>query len=171
MTKSKMPPKGTGRPDIFQTKNPDIAVQPLLEYVPAGKKIWCCASGEGRMVNYIAGQGYDVIGTDILHGFDFLDPMAQVPDFDFIIENPPYSIKDKWIQRCYDLGKPWALLLPITAMGEQARVAMYKKHGIQLFLPKQRIEFITPNGTEGGGWFYAAWFCHGFDFPNEINFE
>lgn len=123
------------------------------------------------MVNYMIEQGYDVTGTDILQGFDFIDPLCPKPRHDLIIENPPYSIKDKFISRCYEIGKPWALLLPISAMGEQERVRMYKKYGIQVFLPKARIEFITPNGTEGGGWFYAAWFCSGFGFPQDIMYE
>ena len=167
--KTKMPPKGTGRSDIFQTKDPEIALPPILKYVGKEHKIWSPSAGKGRMVDYMRGQGYQVIGTDILTGFDFIDPMAPVPDYDFIIENPPYSIKDKYLQRCYDLGKPFALLMPITALGEQARVAMYAKYGIQILLPSERTLFITPNGTEGGGWFFAAWFCWKF-LPEQICF-
>jgi len=168
--KSKMPPKGTGRPDNFQTLNPEVAVQPILDGIPKDKVIWCPASGEGRMVKYMREQGYTVISSDILQGWDFLDTMSELPEFDCIIENPPYATKDKWLQRCYDLGKPFALMLPATAIGEQGRVKMYNKYGVDIFLPNARIEFITPNGTEGGGWFYAAWFCKGIKFPkwNEI---
>jgi len=157
--KSKMPPMGSGRPNNFQTKDPHIALPPILQHVTKEKKIWCCSSGEGRLVDYIRDEGYDVTGTDILNGFDFLDSFAEIPDFDIIIENPPYDIKDKWLQRCFDLGKPFALLLPAAAIGEQKRVAMYKKYGIQIMLPTARTQFITPNGTEGGAWFYSAWFC------------
>lgn len=118
MNKTKMPPKGNGRPNNFQTKDPHIALPPILKHVSKENRIWCPASGEGRMVNYMRDAGYHVDDTDIMHGFDFLDAFSSIPDYDVIIENPPYDIKDKWIHRCYDLGKPFALLLPITAMGE-----------------------------------------------------
>lgn len=167
--KSKMPQMAAGRPDNFQTKDPHIALPPILQHVPKNKKIWCNASGEGRMVDYMREQGYQVTNNDLIHGFDFLSSFAEIPDYDVIIENPPYSIKDKWLQKCFDLGKPFALLLPAAAIGEQKRVAMYKKYGIQIMLPAARTDFITPNGTEGGGWFYAAWFCWKL-LPEQINF-
>lgn len=168
--KSKMPPKGAGRSDIFQTKDPHIALPPLLKHIRKDKKLWCPASGEGRMVEFIKNEGYTVTATDILSGFDFFDLINPQPEFDIIIENPPYKTKDKWLQRCYEIGKPFALMLPITAMGEQKRVKMYKNHGIQILLPEARYEFITPSGKEGGSWFYAAWFTWGLGFERDINF-
>lgn len=171
MTKSKMPPKKAGASDHFQTKEPDKALDCLLKYVPKSDKIWCCSAGEGRMVNYMIEQGYDVTGTDILQGFDFIDPLSPRPQFDRIIENTPYSIKDKWLEMCFSLNKPFALLMPITALGEQKRVKMYKKEGIQVLLPEKRLQFIPPNGEGSGSWFYAAWFCSGFGFPQDIMYE
>ena len=165
-----MPPKATGRPDNFQTKDPHIALPPILKHISKDKKIWCNASGDGRMVDYMINEGYSVTSNDLIRGFDFLSSFAQIPNFDVIIENPPYAAKDKWLQKCYDLGKPFALLLPATAIGEQERIKMYKKHGIQILLPNARTDFITPNGTEGGGWFYCAWFCWKL-LPNDICFS
>lgn len=166
---SKMPPKGAGRSDIFYT--PPEAIRYITPYVPKHWKIWECAdANEGNIVQTLRADGYDVVGTDILNGFDFLSPLMPAPDFDCILTNPPYSIKDQWLQRCYDIGKPFALLLPITALGEGERVSMYKKYGIQLLLPPGRINFGTPSGEGSGSWFYSAWFCHGLDFPQQINF-
>lgn len=168
--KSIKPPKAAGRSDIFQTHEKDIApLIPYLNGVPfvgrgvAGNghkpKIWECAAGQGNIVRYLRAQGFDVDGTDIESGFDFLDALCPIPDCDVIVTNPPYSVKDEWLARCYDIGKPFALLLPITALGEQKRVKMFKKEGIQILLPKARPTFTTPSGKEGGSWFYTAWFC------------
>jgi len=166
---SKMPPKAPGRSDIFQT--PAYAVRYLTPFIPKAWKIWESACGQNQIVDTLREDGYHVTGTDISTGFDFIEPMAAIGmDFDCVLTNPPYSIKDKWLARCYDLAKPFALLLPITALGEQGRVAMYRKHGIQLVLPPERIMFKSPNGTEDGTWFYAAWFCHGLDLPSQITF-
>jgi len=163
-----MPPKAAGRSDIFQT--PPSSITPLLQFIPQHWKIWESAAGGGNIVETLKTSGYDVFGTDILNGFDFLSTLSPAPDFDCIITNPPYSIKDKWLQRCYDLGKPFALLMPITALGEQGRVGMYKKHGIQLVMLPERTDFETPSGEGSGAWFYCAWFCHGLDLPSQITF-
>lgn len=165
---SSMPPKKSGSSDIFQTSFD--ATDLIARYLPKDATIWECAAGEGLIVQRLEHHGHTVIGTDVLSGFDFLSPLMPPPDFDIIVTNPPYSVKDAWLQRCFDLGKPFALLMPITAMGEQKRVKMYKKHGIQVLLPKGRTEFITPSGKVGGSWFYAAWFCSQL-LPEKICFE
>ena len=55
----------------------------------------------------------------------------------------------------YYHGKPFALLLPITSLGEQKRVRMYIEHGIQVLVPHARNDF-----TGGGNVHYhTAWFC------------
>lgn len=164
-----MPPKKSISSDIFRT--PKEAIRMITPYVPKHWKIWECADdNHGRIYQTLTEDGYEVIGTDIINGFDFLSPIAKPPEFDCILTNPPYSIKDDWIQRCYDLGKPWALLLPLTALGEQERVGMYKKYGIQILLPPGRINYETPSGEGSGSWFYSAWFCHGLPLPEMINF-
>lgn len=164
---SLMPPKKAGSSDIFGT--PVEEIHRMLPFLPKDWRIWENASGDGRIVKTLKEQGYDVIGTDIMSGFDFLSPLVPPPEFDCIFTNPPYSIKDNWLERCFDLGKPFALLMPITAMGEQKRVSMYKKYGIQLALPPGRINFDTPSGQGTGSWFYAAWICHGLPLPSQIH--
>lgn len=170
MTESKMPPKAAGRSDIFHT--PDWPIDSLVRYLPKEWKLWESADhNEGRIVQRLRHHGYDVTGTDILNGFDFLSPLMPPPEFDAIVTNPPYSIKDKWLQRCYDLGKPFALLMPITAMGEQERYRMYKKYGISILMLPERVDFVTPSGEGSGAWFYCAWFCWNIPLPSQICFN
>lgn len=45
------------------------------------------------------------------------DFLTRDYEFDYLISNPPYSIKDKIIERCIDLGKPSVLLLPVDTLG------------------------------------------------------
>lgn len=167
--KSLRPPKAAGRSDIFQT--PDWPIDTILRYVPKHWKIWEPAAGQGNIITRVRALGYHAEGTDILHGFDFLSPLFR-PEFDYDIHltNPPYSLKDKWLARCYEIGKPFALLLPITALGEGARFKLYRRNSIQLVMLPRRIDFTTPSGKVGGGWFYAAWFCWKLDLPNQITF-
>lgn len=137
------------------------AFMPLVKYLE-GKTVLDPACGDKRMQKLFENFGIKTIGTDIESGDDFISPLFWPEDkyeFDVIVTNPPYSIKDKWLKRCYEIGKPFALLLPITALGEQERIRMYKQYGIQLLLLNERVNFETPSGEGAGSWFFASWFC------------
>ncbi|MFO8133200.1 MAG: hypothetical protein R6U10_04620, partial [Thermoplasmatota archaeon] len=62
-----------------------------------------------------------VVSTDLtpfstIEGpFDFL---ADKPNFNYdcIVTNPPFSRKDEFLEQCYAYGKPFALLMPLTAL-------------------------------------------------------
>ena len=90
--------------------------------------------------------------------------------FDCIVTNPPFSLKDRFLERCYDLGKPFALLLPLTALEGKDRQSFYKKYGIQLIVPDSRINFYTPDGKNSGSWFLSAWYTWKMKLPHDINF-
>ena len=152
-----------GRSDQFQT--PPIAFDILKPFLKKTWVIWECAWGKGNLARYIKECGFKLKGNE---KEDFLQ-LAHI-DYDCIVTNPPYSIKDKFIEKCYILGRPFALLLPLTALEGIKRGAMYKKHGIQLIIPNRRINFETPSGKGSGAWFQTAWFCYGLNLPKDLNF-
>jgi hypothetical protein len=98
-------------------------------------------------------------------GTDFLT--SNRDDFDCIITNPPFSLKDKWLQKCYSYEKPFALLLPITALEGKFRHKLYKKYGIQVILFDGRVQYRKNIGC----WFASAWFCYKLNLPKDINFR
>ena len=154
--------------DLIQT--PPEAIRPLLVYIPKDWVIWECASGDGNLVKEMRTQGYDAFGTDILTGTDFLVDRADPGAYDCIITNPPFSRKDAFLRRCYEIGKPFALLLPLTALGSQKRQKLFREHGIQIIMLGKRVHFDTGSGKKSC-WFESAWFCWGLDLPNQIVFE
>lgn len=81
--------------------------------IPEDSLIWECCSGEGNISRYLKERGFRVIETDIKKGEDFFLVNKEA---DIIITNPPYSLKDKILKRCFDLEKPFALLLPLTTL-------------------------------------------------------
>ena len=153
--------------DDFQT--PPQALNPLIPYLDPYFAIWECAKGKGYIQDRLMDLGFDTFGTDIKDGKDFL---TYTPDreYDCIITNPPFSLKNEFIERCYELGKPFALLLPLAALETQRRQKQWKK-GLQLILINKRINFETPNNKDkSGSWFATAWFTHGLDLPKDIIF-
>jgi len=87
-----------------------------------------------------------------------------------IITNPPYSLKDQFLARCYEHELPFALLLPVTALEGKKRQAMYKEHGMQLLVLPDRVNFHTPSGKGSGSWFHTDWFTNGFEFRKDMIF-
>lgn len=151
--------------DDFQT--PPRALMPLLPFLPLKWIIWECANGNGNLTENLRARGYTVIATDLKDGYDFL---AWHPDeFDCIVTNPPYSLKDQFLQRCYLLGKPFALLLPLTTL-EGKRQHWLEKYGVEIILMDKRINFITPSGQGSGSWFATAWFTNGLQIGTQITF-
>jgi len=138
---------------------PDSALKILLPYIKKNKIIYECAVGTGKLKKYFKNQGYSVVS-----GSDFFND--NIKNFDIIITNPPYSLKDQFLEKCYESKKPFALLLPITALEGQKRQALYDKYDLKLLFPRKRTDF---NG-KGNVWFYTAWFTYKMGFKKTLNF-
>lgn len=74
------------------------------------------------------------------------DFLTKHYEFDYLITNPPYSIKDKIIKRCIDLGKPSVLLLPIDTLGGVQRHKLFHRTRIGVYIPTKRIKFTNGAG-------------------------
>lgn len=159
------PPSRTGSPNDFQT--PTFALDYLTQYLPKGT-IWECAAGKGNLVRGFQERGYEVVGTDLLTGHSFLDYEPET--YDIIVTNPPFSIKDEFLKRAYELEKPFAFLLPLTTFEGLKRQPLFRKYGVQVIFPEKRINFETPSGNGSGSWFFTAWFTHGFNLPHDLIF-
>ena len=156
---------------------PPYAVEILLPFIPDNvKTIWEPTDfGKSYITQVLKEAGYNVIPTHKNEGFDFI---KNEPDFeyDIIITNPPYTIKDKFLERCYELGKPFALLMPLTALEGKKRQKLYDKYGIQLIIPNKRIKFLKYISNINkfiylkNVWFATAWFTWGWGLEKDLNF-
>jgi len=84
-------------------------------------------------------------GHTVLNGMDnFLEADYHC---DYIITNPPFSIKDKVIQRVYDYGVKSVLIMPIDALGGVKRHQMYSDNEYPLiYMPARRIQYFDESG-------------------------
>ena len=154
-----------GRPDDFQT--PGLALAPLVPFLPPNACIWEPSCGKGNIVRALQSHGFCVTGTDILQGQDFFDTQREC---DVLVTNPPFSCKDEYLARCYALGNPFALLLPLTALEGRKRQELYRAHGLEIIFLDRRINFETPSGEGQGSWFATAWYTWGLNIGREITF-
>jgi len=162
---------GRNHSDNLQT--PRWPVISLLNALPKPLNgiVWEPACGRGRIVEALKAMNQSCIGTDIMTGVDFLETTGPVENFDYIITNPPFSLKDQFLAKCYEYNKPFALLLPFAALEGKKRQSLYRAHGVEIVVLPKRIDFEFPDGTfKGKPWFAGMWVTHGFNFPKEINF-
>lgn len=155
-----------GRPDLFQT--PKSALLPLFDYLNPNWIVWECATGKGYLEEGFRERGFSVVGTDILTGTDFLTWCPE--KFDCIVTNPPYAIRYDFIERCYKLNKPFALLMPLTSLEGIRRQNLFREFGVEIIFMPRRVNFETPTGTGKSAWFATAWFTHGLNLGKELLF-
>ena len=140
---------------------PLVALNPLLPFLKQEWRVWECAQGTGELVKHLESLGFKVQG-----GSSFFE---EIFDCDVIITNPPYSLKTEFLEHAFKLNKPFAFLLPLTALEGKKRSQLFAKHGIQLIIPNKRINFMTGSG-KNNVWFQTAWFTHGLNLPRDLNF-
>lgn len=136
---------------------PAYAVKPLIQYIPEGSIIWECTSANNNIAKALRKNGFTVIETHINAletNFDFLEDKPSF-DWDIIITNPPYSLKNQFLKRVFELGKPFAFLLPITTLTSRVRGELFREYGIQVLVLDTRIDFTGKKNN----WFNASWFC------------
>ena len=147
---------------------PEYAITPLLKYLPKNAKIWECTDyGESNITSILRKNGFEVISTK-KEDLNFLEDRVDF-DFDIIITNPPYSLKDQFLQKCYEYGKPFCLLLPITSLEGIKRGKMFRENGIELLVYDKRCNFIYDNSKKNC-WFNTSWFCWNI-LPQQLIFE
>jgi hypothetical protein len=107
----------------------------------------------------------------VLHGMqNFLDQWYHA---DYIMTNPPFSIKDAVIERVYQMKIPSLLLLPIDSLGGVKRHAMYKEHGHPtVYIPTKRIKYYNDNWElQHGVAFHSIISLFNTGKPSEIIWE
>ncbi len=162
-------PLKTGSPDDFQT--PPEALDILLPYLSGYSHVWECAAGKGNLAGALKAEGFKVTATD--KEWNFLSGRDNPDGADVIVTNPPYSIKNAFLERAYERGLPFAFLLPLSTLESARRQKLFARYGIDIVLPSRRYHFETPSGRSGkssSAWFATAWFCHGIPMPRQIMF-
>ncbi len=125
---------------------PRYGVEVLLPHIQhlKDKIIWCPFDKEdSEFVKVLSEKGFKVVFSHLDNGEDFL---TYEPEYwDVIISNPPYKNKRVFWERCLDLKKPFALLLPLNILSDSViNVTMREREReIQLLIPSRRMRFFN----------------------------
>ena len=150
---------------------PDYAVKPILKFLKPGSVIWCPFDTEdSEYVKIFKEAGYKVIYSHIDNGQNFFE-FEPKEDYDVIISNPPFSIKDDILRRLNELDKPYAMLMPLPALQGQKRFKYLK--GSQALIFDKRINYFKDYKTkeiQKGVSFASIYICKDF-LPKDLIFE
>jgi len=148
---------------------PRYGVEVLLPHIQhlKDKIIWCPFDKEdSEFVKVLTENGFKVVHTHIednlkiTHDNDFLGYTSGLHDFlhyqpenwDVIISNPPYKNKRVYWERCLDLKKPFALLLPLNILSDSVinTTMRERERNLQLLIPSRRMRFFNKLTGEVG---------------------
>lgn len=150
-------------PESDECLSPRYVVEPIVPFIMAKgfKNIWCPFDKETSMFVRIFREIFqknmelggrvwnnhkDIGGNFFNFDKDFIDYLK----IDCLVSNPPFSLKDKVLKKLFELGKPFAMLMPITALGGKKRQEMFKKYGIEVLFLGERTGFYTQSKISKG---------------------
>lgn len=155
---------------------PDYAIKPIIKYLDnfcnkTQYTVWCPFDEvDSAYVRLLKQEGYKVIYSHIDNGQNFFT-FEPEEDYDFIVSNPPFSIKDQILKRLRELNKPFAILLPLPALQGQKRFEYLQ--GCQALIFDKRIDFFKNKETKEtlkGVSFASIYVCKDI-LPNDLIFE
>lgn len=133
--------------DEFYT--PEYAVQPILEFIPRIATVWCPFDTEdSHFVKMIRMKGANVIRSHIEDGSDFFSYFPKC-GVDFIVSNPPYSVKGEVFERLFELDVPFAMLVGVVGLFEsQKRFSMFKSNQFEIMYLNKRVSFYKDHAEQ-----------------------
>lgn len=169
--------------DTFQT--PNYATDLLVPFIPrqldnSETLVWECASGFGKISNRLSYHGFNVFSTDTresenldrIHNFITGEDIREefyMGNF-VIITNPPFSIKEEFIEKAFGYKVPFAFLINADYSGKQIDWIL---RGCEKIIPNRRIDYITPTGRNGktsSSQFHSMWLTWGFNLGKTETF-
>ena len=161
---------GSGNDEFY---TPYYAIKPILKYIKPKSTIWCpFDEDESLYVKTLKAEGHTVINTHINQGEDFF--ITEVPECDYIISNPPYSLKADVLERLFEIGKPFAMLLGVVGLFEsQRRFNMFRDNDFEIMYLNRRVDYfqdydeVKPSKNPP---FSSVYVCHNM-LPKQIVFE
>lgn len=139
---------------------PEYAVIPILKYLKPNSTIWCpFDTNESNFVKVLKANNFTVINTHIFNGEDFFE--ITPPECDYIISNPPYSLKEKIFFRLYELNKPFAMLINFQGIFDnKKRFDLFKNNSVEMLYLSPRVNYYTPDSNKPNGVpFQSGYLC------------
>ena len=144
------------------------------KYLKPNSKIWCpFDTHESLFVKTFKEHGHTVIHTHKFNGENFFT-YELFDNCDYIISNPPYSLKYEVFNKLFQSKKPFAMLVGVVGLFEsQKRFELFKNHSFEVMYFNKRISYfkdyadVKPKLNPP---FSSVYICHNI-LPKQIVFE
>lgn len=152
----------------FQLKDeyytPKVLVEPILKYIDKDKVVWCPFDTEhSEFVLALKEKNIKVIYSHLLYNQDFFNYEPK-EHYDYIISNPPFSLKLKVFERLYRLNKPFAMICPLTMLNYQEVGEFFLEKKLQLLIVDKKVSFDGNTAS-----FNNSYFCYKM-LPRDLMF-
>jgi len=131
--------------DSYNT--PKNAWGDILQYINKDQMLWLPFYNDGTAKKILKEIGYN----NVIH--ENKDFFSYFINDCILIDNPPFSIKEKIIKRLYERKFKFCLLLPLDTL-ERKYILKYK-YNLQIIVPNNRYKYTK----KGNPPFKSCWFC------------
>ena len=162
---------GSGNDEFY---TPLYAIKPLLKYITTGTTVWCpFDTEESLIVKALRQHGCTVVNTHLSTGGDFFTTNPP-PICDYIVSNPPYSLKGKVFERLFSFGIPFAMIVGVVGLFESAhRFNLFAGNKFEMMCLDKRVSYFksyTEDKTSSNPPYSSAWITSNI-LPQQIVFE
>ena len=135
----------------------------IKDYIPKDKKIWSPFYCDGKQKQYFKDMGFDIIHED-------RDFFSYTPEYDMVIDNPPFSKKKEILAKLKELDKPFILIAPSMMLSYKYFQEDYKD--IQILIPYKRINFKHLNSDKKNYSppFASFYYCYKMNLQKDLIF-
>ena len=136
----------------------------IVDFIPKNKKIWCPFYCDGTQKTYFKELGFDVIHED-------KDFFSYTPEYDIVVDNPPFSKKKEVLKKLKAIDKPFILICPSMMLAYKYFQEDFK-NDIQVIIPSKRINFthLTNPKKHYTPPFASFYFCYKMNLENSLTF-
>ena len=118
-------------------------------------------------MNGNAKEKWEELGYKCIHKEeDFFKADPPIEKNIIICSNPPYSKRNKVLQRLIEWEKPFIMLMPIDTLGSKWIKKYFDK--LEFIIPNGRYSFSKNGEKTKSSWFDTFWICYGLDLDNKI---
>lgn len=143
---------------------PREPVEMISPYLLRGgyKRILCpFDKAESNFVKVLTERGFDVTFSHIETGTDFFE-INNLNDFDAVVSNPPFSKRQKILERLFESGVPFAMIMNFNGLFDsRSRWRLFKNNDFELLIPLGRIHFFNDECRGNSPNFQSIYVCKG----------
>lgn len=131
---------GSGNDEFY---TPEYAILPILKYLKPKSFIWCPFDTEkSNFVKLLIKYWHTVEFTHKDTWLDFFD-WIEYYAYDYIISNPPYSLKTEVLEKLFRWKVPFAMLMWVVGLFEsQRRFEMFRDNDFEIMYLNRRVSYF-----------------------------